>query len=1403
MEDSYVIHSPSDTHNAQAGTSKNERTEEVQEAEKIRVGVAFTNLRCYGFASTANYLQTFLDHILALPIRLASLFRQDSSEEVLIIDDFEGLILPGEMLLVLGRPGSGCSTFLRALSGETRGFHVHDTASIKYNGIRYEQFHRLYRGERVYVAELDVHFPELTLGRTLHFAAATRRRTPDRNTASIVASLFRLDEAFNTQIGDAVLRGVSGGEKRRTSIAEAYIGGAQFQCWDNSTRGLDSSTALQFIALLCDLSKVRRSTVAMSVYQASENMYNKFDLVTVLYEGRQIYYGPASLAAEYFTNLGFIKPDRATTADFLTSMTNPEERIVRADHTDLVPQSSEEFARKWKQSQEATDLRAKIAAFNASYTVGMSGPATYPLPIYRQVSVCISRAISRMRKNVAVDASTLIANIILGLIIGSVFYNLDETTNSLQQRALLIFFSLMLNAFAPAFEVVVMWTQRPIVEKHHRYAFYHPFTERLASVICDLPIKVVLSLGIHLPVYFLSNLRRTAPAFFIYWVFMLANMITMSMLFRMVGSISKTRERSITPVTVTVLLCIIYTGFVVPPSYMVPWLGWFWRVNPLAYTYESLMINELRDRQFPCSTLAPAGGPYNDIPVDQKVCLVVGSNAGQQSVSGTEYLLLKYEFLPSHLWRNLGILLSMMIIFNVAHLVAAEFIPAPRSRGEVLLFKKGESRKRKTLSDEECGGITTIQPTKRQASNQTTSNSATRTALDNDDVVAMVSSTSAVFHWTNLDYEIKTHEGRRKILHDIHGWVKPGTLTALMGVTGAGKTSLLNVLADRVNVGAVSGQVFVDRHSRDAGFCRKVGYVQQDDIHLPTTTVREALQFSALLRQSQAKTKEEKLDYVEEILHLMDMERYAEAIVGVPGEGLNIEQRKRLTIAVEMVARPELLLFVDEPTSGLDSQTAWSICTLLRKLANNGQSILCTIHQPSFQLFCLFDYLFLLDRGGTTLYFGDVGPNASTVVDYFESNGAPKCPQGENPAEWMLAVTGNKSDTSSLSTTTASRDWNEIWNLSQQKRAVLQQINDLTSATNTSASGSPDASSPKLASSDNNEYAASRLNQLIIVSKRMFRDQWRDPAYLYSKIAVSICIALFNGISFYNGRLDIQGVTNLIFSVFLITQVFSAVNQLVITFFVKSRTLFETRERDSKSYSWTVFVAANIIPELFWQTVTAVPVFAAWYYPTGLYKNGDAAASTVERGALAFILVWLFNLWASTLAQAFAAAIAQAEVAIQLAILFYWLALTFGGIIMPPDGLGKFWIFMYRVSPLTYLLEGLSIASLAGSEVDCSPLEVQQIPVPTRGGSGNLTCGEYLAPFAAISGGQVLNPFALSECQYCPVWKVDTILASFGMGTRDMWHNAGLLASYVCFNMLATFAIYWAVRVSKRSKKSP
>lgn len=136
-------------------------------------------------------------------------------------------------------------------------------------------------------------------------------------------------------------------------------------------------------------------------------------------------------------------------------------------------------------------------------------------------------------------------------------------------------------------------------------------------------------------------------------------------------------------------------------------------------------------------------------------------------------------------------------------------------------------------------------------------------------------------------------------------------------------------------MGVVSGSMFVNGRLRDQSFQRSTGYVQQQDLHLQTSTVREALRFSAYLRQSRTISKKEKDEYVESIIDILEMRSYADAVVGVAGEGLNVEQRKRLTIGVELAAKPKLLLFLDEPTSGLDSQTAWSVCQLMRKLADH------------------------------------------------------------------------------------------------------------------------------------------------------------------------------------------------------------------------------------------------------------------------------------------------------------------------------------------------------------------------------------------------------------------------------------------------------------------------------------
>lgn len=480
---------------------------------------------------------------------------------------------------------------------------------------------------------------------------------------------------------------------------------------------------------------------------------------------------------------------------------------------------------------------------------------------------------------------------------------------------------------------------------------------------------------------------------------------------------------------------------------------------------------------------------------------------------------------------------------------------------------------------------------------------------------------------------------------------------------------------------------------------------------------------------------------------------------------------------------------------------------LLRKLAHNGHTILCTVHQPSARLFSQFDRLLLLEDG-KCLYFGDIGADTAILKSYFETRGARKCGDEENPAEWMMAVSETPTESHGRMLS-----WSDHWRISQEIQFISEQLdifeNDHTLQSNPSI---------RLLDHSEDEFGASIFQQLPVLVRRSFQDQWRDPVYLYTKVAVCIGLGLANGLSFYMAENDIQGLTNLLFSVFLISQFFSILSMLIIPRFTQTRDLFEARERDSKLYSWVCLVAANIITEITWLTIISVLIFVCWYYPTGLYRNGDSAFGTTERGALSFVLIWAFTLWSSTLSQAFAASIEQPETAIQMATLCFWLSLVFCGyeryyipqvtdrmltcyrILVSPDELPRFWIFMYRVSPLTYFFEGLAIAGVAGVTVECAKKEIIKIPAP----SDMKTCGEYLAPFIKRAGGYLSNSDqqGAEECRYCPVARADVVLDSIGMGMskNTAWRNVGIAFGYIGFNILLVFALYWICRVPRRLK---
>jgi len=264
-------------------------------------------------------------------------------------------------------------------------------------------------------------------------------------------------------------------------------------------------------------------------------------------------------------------------------------------------------------------------------------------------------------------------------------------------------------------------------------------------------------------------------------------------------------------------------------------------------------------------------------------------------------------------------------------------------------------------------------------------------------------------------------------------------------------------------------------------------------------TVREALQFNAIMCQSSKTSKKEKLEYVEEVIRLLGLKSCADAVIGIPGEGrlpsfrhvifrcpadfsigLNIEQRKKLTVGVELAARPQLLLFLDEPSSGLDSQTSWSVIDLLEKLTNHGQAILCTIHQPSAMLFQRFNRLLFLAPEGKPVYFGDIGPNSSTVVGYFERHGAKPCPADANPAEWIMEIIGCAPGSHS------DIDWPMVWLQSPEHAQVHCELDKMESRLRLEAP-------TKVVEHDEDyrEFAAPFFVQLWECFKRVNQQYWR------------------------------------------------------------------------------------------------------------------------------------------------------------------------------------------------------------------------------------------------------------------------------------------------------------------------
>jgi len=503
------------------------------EEEKTRhSGVIFRNLTVKGVGLGASLAPTVGDLFLNLPRTLKTLLTRGPKAAKGkppirdLISNFDGCVRPGEMLLVLGRPGSGCSTFLKAFCNQREGYNAVE-GEVTYGGTDAKRMQKDFRGEVIYNPEDDLHYATLSVKKTLEFALETR--TPGKESRlegeskqdymkeflRVVTKLMWIEHTMGTKVGDEYVRGVSGGEKKRVSIAEAMITRASVQGWDNSSKGLDASTALEYVQSLRTLTNMAKVSTAVSLYQAGESLYELVDKVLLIDSGKCLYYGPAEQAKQYFLDLGFDCPARWTTADFLTSVTDEHERSIREGWEDRIPRSAEQFAEKYRNAavykqnlEDIEDYQSHIkeqTRVREENRTKDNEKKNYELPFAQQVWACTKRQFLVMLGDRASLFGKWGGIVFQGLIVGSLFYNMPATAAGAFPRGGVLFFILLFNALLALAEMTAAFASKPILLKHKSFSFYRPAAYAVAQTVVDVPLVFIQVFLFDLIIYWMSG----------------------------------------------------------------------------------------------------------------------------------------------------------------------------------------------------------------------------------------------------------------------------------------------------------------------------------------------------------------------------------------------------------------------------------------------------------------------------------------------------------------------------------------------------------------------------------------------------------------------------------------------------------------------------------------------------------------------------------------------------------------------------------------------------------------------------------------------------------------------------------------------------------------------------------
>jgi len=951
-----------------------------------------------------------------------------------------GTLSAGTLTLVLSPPGHGKTSLLRALAGVTPAARL--TGTVSYNGVPAAQLAA--KGVRLallasYVDQIDEHLPFLTVRETLAFAHALSTVDPasmgspqlaaaaQRKVARVLAML-QLQGCADTMLG-----GVSGGERKRVSIAEALVSNARLLCLDEMSTGLDASTTFDILTCIRAWATATSGTVIASLQQPTPEAFGLFDSVCLLREGFTVYHGPRSELPSYWLSLGFTP--RGDMADWLLDvLVSPTQvRLAEGLPADRARTTTASLVAAWAGHRIGARLRRQAVAQTEKARAGggvtlesdfarrQYGMAT-PRPALATFGALVWRQAVLSRRNLTVLVTRVLMSVVSGLIMGTVWLNL--TTSQPATKLGLFAFALAQMSFSNFAEINWVVEQKPVGLKQVRSGFYPAWSYTLASTALQLPIAACESALFSALLYVLAHLERDAGRFFFFYLTVLTVDVAVGSLFRALAYAAPTPEDAQSVPGPFMAIQLDFAGFFILPKAMGTgqWLVFLYYSSVIAAGVRSLAHNEFlapSHQIFPPNL--PPGQNVTAAVVAQLAALpgavaITAQGTSQKSYYFPRSTCADAALLPFSCGANsygIEVMQQMGIFTERAWKWGGwAFIVFFALLMNLLAALKVGSLAR--LGDAARPGSSYL-PDELESACAAVPIDATVSAGN------VLPFTPIILAWRNLEYSVHTAEGPKRLLRGLSGLAVPGRLISLMGVrfnrlcapsyvlnsssqaSGAGKTTLLDVLACRAT-GSVTGGVFLNGFPREAkAFARLTAYCEQADVHLPYTTVREALHFSAALRLPASLSQEARAAFVQENLDLLELTSVEGRLVGEVGaaDGLSQSQRKLLTIAVELCANASLL-FCDEPTSGLDARASARLMGTVQRISRTGRTVITTIHQPSIEVFYQFDDILLLHKGGFAAYHGEIGPRGAALIKHL-LQAVPRAhplPDGMNPASW-------------------------------------------------------------------------------------------------------------------------------------------------------------------------------------------------------------------------------------------------------------------------------------------------------------------------------------------------------------------------------------------------------------------